>query len=80
MKHTEPGFWRYFWAYLLICAGMLVILTEIVGWVWFGEKTSLPEGIICIGLGIVVLNILKKSARTNESSDGSKQEPPKPSA
>lgn len=80
MKHTEPGFWRYFWAYLLICAGILIILTEIVGWVWFGEKTSLSDGIIIIGLGIVMLTLMKKPARLNEPSDGSKQEPPKPSA
>jgi membrane associated rhomboid family serine protease len=81
MKHTEPGFWRYFWAYLLICAGTVVILTEIVDWAWFGsKKTSLASGIISIWLGIMLLTILKKPARTNEPSDGPKQEPPKPSA
>ncbi|MFA5794637.1 MAG: hypothetical protein WC980_06175 [Candidatus Brocadiia bacterium] len=70
MKSTEPGFWGYFWAYLLICAGTVVILSEIVEWAWFGtnKKLSLGGGLIAIWLGIMFLSLMKKS----------KQEPPKP--
>ena len=62
MKHTDPGFWKYFWAYLLICSGTGVILIEIVELAWFNDrKVSLSSGLIAIWLGIMMLSLSKKT-------------------
>ena len=46
MKNTQPGFWKYFWAYLLICSGTALIVLNIIGRVFLGEKESLAGGLI----------------------------------
>ena len=62
MKHTDPGFWKYFWAYLLICSGTVVILMEIVELAWFNDrKVSLSSGLMMIWLGIMALAFFKKT-------------------
>ena len=62
MKHTDPGFWKYFWAYLLICSGTVVILMEIVELAWFNDRNvSLSSGLIAIWLGIMMLSLSKKT-------------------
>ncbi|MFH1226908.1 MAG: hypothetical protein V1701_03260 [Planctomycetota bacterium] len=72
MKSTETKWWEEFWTWLMICAGTVIILAEIVDWAWLGnnKKLSLGGGLIVIWLGIMALSLMKKS----------NQEPPKPSA
>ena len=66
MKTTKPGFWKYFWAYLLICSGTALIALNIIGRVFLGEKESLAGGLIAIWMGIFFLIVINK-ARGNKA-------------
>ena len=66
MKNTQPGFWKYFWAYLLICSGTALIVLNIIGRVFLGEKESLAGGLIAIWMGIFFLIVINK-ARGNKA-------------
>ncbi|HLD36933.1 MAG TPA: hypothetical protein VJC37_09445 [Planctomycetota bacterium] len=61
MKNTEPGFWKYFCAYALICVGTGLIALNIIGRVVFGEKESLLVAFFSIWLGVITLAAAKKS-------------------
>ena len=61
MKNTEPGFWKYFLAYALICIGTGLIVLNIIGWVFLGEKEPLVIAFFSIWLGVISLAAVKKA-------------------
>ncbi|MBI5778111.1 MAG: hypothetical protein HZA49_01475 [Planctomycetes bacterium] len=73
MKNTEPGFWKYFLAYFLICVGTALIGLNIIGRVFFGEKESLVAGLASIWFGVISLQMAKKSRSSSPQEPAGKK-------
>ena len=61
MENSHPNFWKYFWAYLLICSGNVLIALNITDRLFMGKKESLAGGLIIIWLGVFYLIMLNKN-------------------
>lgn len=79
IKHTDPNFWRYTLAFVLLCCGGVMIGDGVAKWVMEESNTSILSGCCTIILGIIVLPSKKPaSAETAEkpSSDESEDVSP----
>jgi len=63
MKHTDPGFWQFAIAYILVGSGTLIIVFEILDWAFVGTKLSLVSGLFSIWLGVITLARLKRAIK-----------------
>jgi hypothetical protein len=61
MKHTEPNFYKYVNAYILLGAGTILLLDEIAEWGIMGKRPMLLLSFFAIWMGVVTLINLKKS-------------------
>ncbi|MFN5708548.1 MAG: hypothetical protein ACK49R_02065 [Planctomycetota bacterium] len=61
MKHTEPNFYKYVNAYILLGAGTILLLDEIADWGIMGKRPMLLLSFFAIWMGVVTLINLKKS-------------------
>jgi hypothetical protein len=67
MKHTDPNFWKYVVAYVLLGAGSILLIGEIVEWGIMGKRAALMGSLIAIWFGVLTLIATKKS--TNQSAE-----------
>jgi hypothetical protein len=67
MKHTDPNFWRYALAMVLLCCGGLMIGDGVVRWAVDQSNSSIPAGCITIILGIIVMLGGKAKSRADET-------------
>jgi hypothetical protein len=61
MKHTDPNFWKYVVAYVLLGAGSIPLIGEIVEWGIMGKRLALMGSFVAIWLGVLTLIAIKKS-------------------
>lgn len=73
IKHTDPHFWRYLLAVLLLCAGGMMIGDGVVKWVREESNTSIPFGCCTIFLGIIILLGKKSASVENAEQPNSKK-------
>jgi len=63
MKHTEPNFYKYVNAYVLLGAGAILLLDEITQWGIMGKRPMLLLSFFAIWMGVVTLFNLKRAAK-----------------
>lgn len=61
MKHTDPNFWKYVVAYVLLGAGSIPLIGEIVEWGIMGKRLASMGSFVAIWLGVLTLIAIKKS-------------------
>lgn len=61
MKHTDPNVWKYVVAYVLLCAGSILLIGEIVEWGIMGKRQALMGSFVAIWFGVLTLIAIKKS-------------------
>ena len=61
MKHTDPNFWKYVVAYVLLGAGSILLIGEIVEWGIMGKRLALMGSFVAIWFGVLTLIAIKKS-------------------
>jgi hypothetical protein len=67
MKHTDPNFWKYVVAYVLLGAGSILLIGEIAEWGIMGKRPALLVSLVVIWLGVLTLIANKQS--TNKSAE-----------
>jgi hypothetical protein len=60
MKHTEPNFYKYVNAYILLGAGTILLLDEITEWGMMGKRPMLVLSFFAIWMGLVTLSNLER--------------------
>jgi hypothetical protein len=63
MKHTEPNFYKYVNAYVLLGAGAILLLDEITQSGIMGKRPMLLLSFFAIWMGVVTLFNLKRAAK-----------------
>jgi hypothetical protein len=61
VKHTEPDFWKYVVASILVGAGSILMIGEIAEWGIMGKRQSLLVALFAIWFGVLTLISIKKS-------------------
>jgi len=61
MKQTDPNFWKYVVAYVMLGAGSILLIGEIVEWGIMGKRLALMGSFVAIWFGVLTLIAIKKS-------------------
>lgn len=73
MKSTDPFFWGFATAWVLLGAGTLLVVSELAEWGFFGKQLSLGGGLLTIWFGVMAIVFLSQARSKQPRSDDPEQ-------